>query len=93
MRRVIGGKSYDTETATLVASNRYWDGSNYDRSGRNTYLYKTKKGNYFLHHTTMWTGEFDRIEPLSEGEAMEWWEKLPEQEVEYEEVFGTPEEA
>ena len=28
MKKVIGGKSYDTETAQLVASDRYWDGSN-----------------------------------------------------------------
>ena len=51
MEQIIDGKRYDTETATLVTSDYYWDGSNHDRHGRNTFLYKTSKGNFSLHHT------------------------------------------
>jgi len=35
---VIGGKLYDTEKAQVVASDRYWDGSNWERHGRSTLL-------------------------------------------------------
>lgn len=94
MKQVIGGKVYDTEKAKLVASDRYWDGSNYERHGRNTYLYKTARGNFFLHHTTQWQGERDSIEPVDIGEAKSYYEQLPEQELEYSDAFGVePEEA
>ena len=49
MKQIIEGKLYNTETATLIASNRYWDGSNFDRGGTNTYLYKSKKGNLSIY--------------------------------------------
>jgi len=90
MRRVIDGKMYDTEKAQLVASDRYWDGSNWDRKGRNTYLYKTAKGNFFLYHTTGWQGERDHIEPVTLEEAKWHYEQLPEYEMEWEEAFGEP---
>jgi hypothetical protein len=59
MKEICGGKLYDTKTATLIASKRYWDGRNFERRGRNTYLYRTKRGNYFSYHTTCWQGEID----------------------------------
>ena len=94
MKQVVDGRLYDTEKADLVASDRYWDGSNFERSGRNTYLYKTAKGNFFLHHTTQWQGERESIEPVSIEEAKEYFERLPEHELEYEAAFGEqPEEA
>jgi len=94
LERIIDGKRYSTITASLVASNRYWDGSNWDRSGRCTYLYKTARGNFFLHHTTRWQGERDTLEAISEGEAKSRYEGLPEHEMEYEDAFGqAPEEA
>lgn len=94
MKQIINGKLYDTEKAQEVASDHYWDGSNWDRRGRNTFLYKTAKGNFFLYHTTRWQGERDHIEAITEAEAKEYYEQLPEHEMEYEEVFGEhPEEA
>ncbi len=94
MKQVVNGKQFDTETAQLVASDRYWDGSNFERSGRNTFLYKTAKGNCFLHHTTQWQGERESIEPISIEEAKEHYERLPEHDLEYEAAFGeAPEEA
>jgi len=94
MKQIINRIEYDTEKAELLASNRYWDGSNWERSGRNTYLYRTAKGRYFAHHTTQWQGERSSIEPLGKNQAMELYETLPETEVEYSEAFGEkPEEA
>ena len=33
MKQIINRKVYDTEKATVIASDRYWDGSNFERSG------------------------------------------------------------
>ena len=94
MKKVIEGKVYNTDTAIELASDHYWDGHNMERGGRNTYLYKTKKGNFFLYHTTRWQGEFNYIEPISKDYAKEMFESLQEQEVEWEEAFNEiPEEA
>jgi len=41
---VIGGKRYRTAASTLIASDAYFDGSNWERHGRNTFLYRTKNG-------------------------------------------------
>ena len=94
MQQIVNGLNYDTEKADLVAHDRYFDGSNWERHGRNTYLYRTKAGRFFLHHTTLWQGERDHIEPVSPDEARQYYEDLPEHEMAYEEAFGeAPEEA
>lgn len=87
MRRVVGGQRYNVGTATLLASDVYWDGSNYDRGGRNTFLYRTRGGAFFEVGLTMWQGERDTLEPLSQEDAQRLYEKLPEHEVEYEQAF------
>jgi hypothetical protein len=76
LTRVVDGKRYSTETATLLASDAYWDGHNHERHGRNCYLYRTPRGRYFCLHLTMWQGEHDRIEPVSEAEALELYESM-----------------
>lgn len=94
MKQVINRLMYDTNKAEILCSDRYWDGSNMDRMGRNTYLYKSKNGRYFTYNTTRWQGEIDCIVPKSKKEAKAIWEHLPEKEVEYEKAFNeTPEEA
>lgn len=87
MKVTINRKTYDTSTAVLLASNRYWDGSNFERNGRNTYLYRTAKGNYFRYITTMWQGEFDTITPMDAETAEELYNELHEKEVTYKEAF------
>jgi hypothetical protein len=87
MKEIINCMSYDTETATLIASDRYWDGRNMERSGRNTYLYKTQRGRYFSHHTTFWMGERDHIQALTVEEAKDLYESLPEHKADYETAF------
>ena len=44
MRRVVNGLVYDTEKAILIAHDRFWDGQNFERRGRNVFLYKTPGG-------------------------------------------------
>ena len=76
MTRVIGGKRYRTETATLLASDAWWDGSNQERHGRNTFLYRTPHGAYFALHRTMWEREHDTIEPLDDVQALDIYEEM-----------------
>ena len=78
MRAVIGGKRYDTRTATLLASDSHWDGSNYERHGRNTFLFRAPRGSYFVQHRTLWDGEQDGLEPMTPAEAVDLFESLPE---------------
>jgi hypothetical protein len=85
--KVVRGKRYSVTTSTLLASNEYWDGSNFDRGGRNTFLYRTKRGAYFQVNLTKWQGERDTLVPLSKDEAKELWEHLPEKSTSYQEAF------
>ncbi|HHV78533.1 MAG TPA: hypothetical protein GXX40_02775 [Firmicutes bacterium] len=87
MNVVIGGKRYKTETATLLASDAYWDGHNWERQGRNTFLFKTPRGNYFVQHQHCWQGERDYLEPVSQEEAIRLFEDPPEKKVPFEEAF------
>ncbi len=94
MQRVVNGVRYNTETAELVADDVYWDGHNLERHGRNTWLYRTKKGNYFVVTGTQWQGERDGLEPVSLSRARELYEgALTEHHMSYETAFGAPEEA
>jgi len=94
MRKIINGKAYDTSTATLIADNEFADGNNRLSGGRATYLYRTKKGNFFAEHETCWQGEHDTIEPMSTDEAKELYEQMGNQSEDWETAFGeAPEEA
>lgn len=88
MKQIIEGKIYDTEKATLLASDRYFDGSNWARHGRNQYLYKSPRGAFFVHATTQWQGELDTIELVDINAAQELYESLPEHEADYKTAFG-----
>jgi len=89
--QIRNGKRYSTQTAKLLAHDNYWDGQNMERNGRNTFLYKTKKGNYFYLIQTNWTEENTNIIPINEQNAAEMYEELPVQEVEFETAFpNTP---
>lgn len=94
MKEIRDGKLYNTKTATLIASNQYWDGHNWERNGRNRFLYKTAKGNFFLHDTSQWQGEKNCITPITEGDAKVYYEDLTADKLDYETAFGhAPEEA
>ena len=88
MTRIVNRKRYDTATATLLAGNDFWDGNNFERSGRNTFLYKTPKGAYFEVNLTQWQGEQDTLLPITKEEAIDLFENhLSEQRVSYKEAF------
>lgn len=74
MTAIIDRKRYSTSTATLLAGNDWWDGHNYERSGTNTFLYRTQRGRYFFAHLSCWQGECDTIEPCGIDEAIEFYE-------------------
>lgn len=86
--RIINKKKYDVKTAILIAHDAYWDGNNFERQGRNTFLYKTPRDNYFYIKLTRWQGERDNLIPVSRDEAIELFENdLSEHETSYEEAF------
>lgn len=45
---IIEGKRYSTATAPVIAGNYYWDGSNWERNRRNSFLYRTPEGAFFI---------------------------------------------
>ena len=87
MQKVIDGIRYDTEKAELIAHDVFWDGHNFERHGRNAWLYHTPNGRYFVVKGTLWQGERDTLTPLRPEEARRLYERLPEHEVAYEEAF------
>lgn len=88
MTRIVDGRRYSVATATLLADDAYWDGSNFERHGRNRFLYRTKGGRYFQVTLTMWEREQDTLIPCSLEDARELYENwLTEHHVSYEEAF------
>ena len=86
--KIVDRKRYSTKMATLIASDSYWDGHNFERHGRNTFLYKTPKGAFFTVTLTQWQGEDDSLRPVDLDEAVELYEgPLSEPYVTYEEAF------
>ena len=87
MEAVIDRKRYSVKTAQLLAGDDFWDGHNYERRGRNTFLYRTQKGSYFAVYLSQWQGEQKRIWPLGEDEAYLMFEQLSEKRVDFPEAF------
>lgn len=85
--KIVDRKRYNTATATLLAGDDFWDGHNFERSGRNTFLYRTPRGAYFQVILTQWQGERDTLTPLTLDQAIELYEHLAERRVEYQDAF------
>ncbi len=86
--RIVDRKRYSVKTATLLAGDDYWDGHNFERHGRNTFLYRTPGGAYFTVMLTQWQGEQNTLEPVTLEEAISLYEgSLSEHEVSYAEAF------
>jgi predicted HicB family RNase H-like nuclease len=90
-KRIIGGKTYNTETSTLIASHEDVDGP-----GITGHLFKTRHGAFFLYWFD--DGAYfsavpqEHIKPLTDEEAEAWVEKNAPPEV-YEAEFGEAPEA
>ncbi len=87
MNVVVNGKRYRTDTAFLLASDAVWDGRNWERRGRNIFLYKTQKGNYFVQYQTKRKGEHDHLKPLELDAAIQLFEQLTKKEVDFSTAF------
>lgn len=86
--QIIDKKRYSTKTATLLAGDDYWDGHNYERSGRQRFLYRTPKGAYFVVTLSQWKGEQDALTPINQDKAIDLYESsLTEHCVDYEDAF------
>lgn len=73
-KRIIDGKTYNTETATQIAG---WDDENYFPADCGTYLYQTRFGVFFEYNFLDAGDErdFEHIKPLTPEEARLWLEK------------------
>jgi len=90
MSAIIERKRYDTETATLVSGNDWWDGHNHERSGTQAFLYRTPRGRYFIARLTCWQGQTDSIQPVEQDEAIRFYETCDPHgtcRIEFEEAF------
>ena len=101
MKKIINGKRYDTDTATLIGSARYGYPSDFEYWAED--LYRKKTGEFFLYGEggpmsrysrstgqNEWSGG-EEIRPLSLKEAQKWAEKYLDAD-KYEKVFGRIEE-
>lgn len=62
IKQVVDGKVYDTEKAEMLTESY--------GTGVGTHLYKTKRGSFFVAHSTIWEGREDSIEPITKEEAI-----------------------
>jgi len=102
MKKVINGRTYNTETSKLIGE---WDNGRYgnDFGSCSERLYVNSKGTYFLvgeggpmskyavSHGNNTSGSSNNVEPMTKDEAMEWLEEHDNDG--YIKHFGTPEEA
>ena len=86
MSIIVEGKRYRTEGAELLASDVNSASPSKEQVGRNTFLYRTSKGGYFMQHQTTWVGEQDSLTPLGREEAFRVFTELPAKMMEYEEA-------
>ena len=97
MKKIIGGKKYDTETATLLGERTYSNPRDFSYIHEELYIKRT--GEYFLFgeggamskyrtwvDNNSWTGG-EKITPITEQVAREWVEEYLEAD-DYERIFG-----
>lgn len=103
MKKVLNGKMYNTETATIVGS---WDNGCQvnDFAYCAETLYRSQKGTYFLHGESGAQGPYaeetgngryqngEEIVPMKESEARAWAEEVLEAD-DFVRTFGDIEEA
>lgn len=75
--QIVDRVRYSVRDAQALAHDHYWNGRSFERNFRNTWLYRSKNGRYFAVHLSLWPAEFDRVEPLTEGDAYFLYERLP----------------
>lgn len=81
MTWVVADKRYLTNKATLIAHDAYWNGHSWEQGGRNTFLFRTPKGNFFAQYQTLVQGETDKIVPLEINQAVPLYQSLRKKQV------------
>ena len=72
---------FHLETATLLACDAHWNGTNWERAEKFSFLYRSKRGKFFvLHDVQSWSIATD-------GEARRLFRELPEKLVSAERAF------
>ena len=74
--RVLGGVCYSVGKSTLLADDAWWDGHNFERHGRNSFLYRSPGGRYFIVTLSCWQGERDALMPIEEADAIDLYENV-----------------
>jgi hypothetical protein len=88
-KRIIDGKTYNTETATEIIG---WDDD--EPFGSGVYLYQTRFGAFFLYQFSEAMDWIETITPLTPEEARAWLEKnVPGRPELIESLFGEMPEA
>lgn len=79
MKRIIDGKRYDTETATLVATVERGTQTDYGWTAKS--LYRTSRGAWFLLKSSRIKGGIaeDDIEAVSDSDVRAWLESHSDQ--------------
>jgi hypothetical protein len=93
-KRIIDGKTYNTETATEIAGVDNDDYSVPYEAG--AYLYQTRFGAFFLfsYYEAHREDDYEKIEPFTPDQARDWLEKNVSHRVDLiEKLFGTMPEA
>jgi hypothetical protein len=93
--RMEDGTVIDTDKSTQSWDSQYdWDGSNHicRSTGSQCHhqkLYRSRKGRYYIEHSSNWQGSRDHVEWASPEEAARWLihneHELPEELQKYEE--------
>lgn len=90
-RALVGRKYYDTRNATLLSGDDWNDGVTISRGGRNTFLYRTRNGAFFLVRQSWHRDELPvAIEPVDLDSAIGVFEEhmaRDENRVSFEEAF------
>jgi hypothetical protein len=84
---VVAGKQYRTDKATLIAHDAYWNGHSWEQGGRNTFLFRTPKCNFFAQYQTLLPVETGNIVPLEIDEAVSLYHSLYKKEVPFRVAF------
>jgi hypothetical protein len=85
---IVDGQLYTTRRALLLADDAGPDGSMWERSGRNTFLFRDPSGIYFAEHRSAWGVDSDYVEVLSASRALQLYDELPIHEVEPTRIFS-----
>ena len=92
MKQKIHGSFYDTDTATLIASDEPWLVATGEATTiRKKFLFRTPEGRYFIWHRTRWEKARDVLEPLTSDAAKESFHLLPVKVQEFGEAFSAGE--